>query len=143
MVSIKESKMLQFEKIKSIKSIGIKKYYDLEVPIYHNYVAQGIVHHNSGKDWTSSRLMCYALYWLLCLKNPQKYFALQDPKAPIEMVNVSFDEDQALYVYFKELKKEIAPFTPKQQGGRYSRREEWCDSSCLNFGHLVQKQKAA
>jgi hypothetical protein len=44
---------------------------------------------------------------------------------------------------FKELKKEIAPFTPKQQGGRYSRREEWCDSSCLNFGHLVQKQKAA
>ena len=61
----------------------------------------------SGKDFTSSRLMCYALYWLLSLKSPQKYFKLPDYKTAIEMVNVSFDEEQALQVYFKELKKAI------------------------------------
>lgn len=70
----------------------------------------------SGKDWTSSRLMCYALYWLLCLKRPHEYFKLKDPKAPIEMVNVSFDEDQALYVYFKELKKALGSTIDPKDG---------------------------
>jgi len=70
----------------------------------------------SGKDWTSSRLMCYALVWLTHLKNPQAYFGLTDPKAPIEMVNVSFDEDQALYVYFKELKKAMASTIDPRDG---------------------------
>jgi hypothetical protein len=70
----------------------------------------------SGKDWTSSRLMCYALYWLLCLKRPHEYFKMKDPKAPIEMINVSFDEDQALYVYFKELKKALGSTIDPKDG---------------------------
>ena len=38
----------KFKKIKSIKYYGEDDYYDMEVPKYHNYVAHGIVHHNSA-----------------------------------------------------------------------------------------------
>lgn len=61
----------------------------------------------SGKDFCCARIMTYALYWLLCLKNPQKYFNIKDKKSSIDLVNVSFDEDQAKDVYFKELKKAL------------------------------------
>ncbi len=77
----------------------------------------------SGKDWTSSRLMCYALYWLLCLKRPHEYFGLRDPKAPIEMVNVSFDEDQALNVYFKELKKALGSTIDPKDGKNWFEKQ--------------------
>jgi len=58
----------------------------------------------SGKDFTASRIMIYVIYWLLCLKEPQKYFGLGE-KAALDLINVSFNEDQAQFVYFSELKK--------------------------------------
>jgi hypothetical protein len=73
----------------------------------------------SGKDWTSSRLMAYAIYWLLCLKNPQQYFGFTDPKAPIDLINVSFDEDQAQNVFFKELKKALSSCINPKTGRKW------------------------
>jgi PBSX family phage terminase large subunit len=35
-----------------------KNIYDIGVPVYHNYVANGLIHHNSGK----SRILCYAAF---------------------------------------------------------------------------------
>lgn len=32
--------------------LGEKPIYDFNVPVYHNYVAAGVVHHNSGKSFT-------------------------------------------------------------------------------------------
>ena len=36
-------------------------YYDLTVPGSHNYLAEGIFHHNTGKDWNAGRSV---LWWL-------------------------------------------------------------------------------
>ena len=58
----------------------------------------------SGKDFTVSRMWTYTVYYLLCLKNPQAYFNLGIDTEPIDLVNVSFDEDQALSVFFKKFK---------------------------------------
>lgn len=39
--------------------MGRKPIYDFEVPIHHNYVAGGVVHHNSGKSFVAGWL-CFA-----------------------------------------------------------------------------------
>jgi len=62
----------------------------------------------SGKDFTAARIMVYTVYWLLCQRCPQKYFKMEDPKDAIDLVNISFNEDQAQFVYFKMLKKTLA-----------------------------------
>lgn len=48
------SKPLQLEssyndKVKSIESLGVDAYFDIHVPLTNNYVANGLVNHNSGK----------------------------------------------------------------------------------------------
>jgi len=88
----------------------------------------------SGKDWVSSRLMCYALYWLLCLKRPHQYFYMKDNKSPIEMVNISFDEDNALYVYFKELKKALGGTMDPKDG------KNWFEKRGMKIKETSKKQ---
>jgi len=61
-----------------------------------------------GKDWTAAGIMTLALCYLTHHKSPQRYFNYTSDKAPIDLVNVSFDEDQAQNVYFKYLKKMIS-----------------------------------
>lgn len=41
--------VISFDRIDSIEPIGQSEFYDFHVPIYNNYVAHGLVHHNSGK----------------------------------------------------------------------------------------------
>lgn len=36
--------------VASVKFVGVEKYYDLVVPDYHHYYAEGFIHHNSGKS---------------------------------------------------------------------------------------------
>lgn len=36
--------------IRSIGKVGVREYYDMFVPFYNNYVAEGIIHHNSLKS---------------------------------------------------------------------------------------------
>jgi len=38
-----------YDGVKSVEYIGDRAYFDLHVPGAHNYVAEGMVHHNSGK----------------------------------------------------------------------------------------------
>lgn len=38
-----------FEEVESIEYVGIRAYFDIHVPLTQNYVAEGLVHHNSGK----------------------------------------------------------------------------------------------
>lgn len=40
-----------WDEIVDITYVGEGDYYDLHVPIYNNYLAEGIVHHNSGKTY--------------------------------------------------------------------------------------------
>lgn len=46
-------------KIVTIEAKGLEQIYDFNVPMWHNYVAAGIVHHNSGKTQTVGGL-CFA-----------------------------------------------------------------------------------
>jgi hypothetical protein len=39
----------------TIKEVGEDHYYDLFVPIYNNYLTDGVVNHNSAKSWTVAR----------------------------------------------------------------------------------------
>ena len=52
-----QSLFYKSDTIKSIRKIGIQKYYDMEVPIYHNYVANNILHHNTGKTLVAIELI--------------------------------------------------------------------------------------
>ena len=65
--------VLEFTEIENIEEIGVQDYYDIEVPETECYFSQNILHHNSGKDRTISKLQVYTIYKLMCLKNPQKF----------------------------------------------------------------------
>jgi hypothetical protein len=97
---------MQFGKIISIKSVGVQKFYDLESPKYHNYIANGIVNHNSGKDMLAAIMHCYATYILLCMKNPHKYFDWPESEA-IDILNVAYSADQAASVYFVKFRERV------------------------------------
>lgn len=58
----------------------------------------------AGKDTMASRLLTYACYLLLCLRNPQKYFTLSSTDW-IDCINVAYSSDQAKYVFFDKLKQ--------------------------------------
>jgi len=95
-----------FAKIKSIKRIKKDIFYDLEVRKNHNYFANGILNHNSGKDWIVAIFFCRQVYKLLCLANPQKEYGL--PKGePIEFLNVAVSAEQANSVFFFKLQNMI------------------------------------
>jgi len=110
---------LKFTKIVSIKYKKEGDYYDFNVPVYHNYLLKGLLHHNSGKDFTVSRIWTYTIYWLLCLKNPQMYFRLGGDTEPIDLVNVSFDEEQAQHVFFKKFKSALGSVVNPATGKKW------------------------
>ena len=50
-------------RVKSIKKIGKRKYYDIFVPYFHTYIANGVLHHNSGKSWGAVQAVHQLLLW--------------------------------------------------------------------------------
>lgn len=55
----------------------------------------------AGKDWLIARVLVYVGYWLMCLKDPQKYFGI-GIGTPIDFANVSINSALAKDVFFKE-----------------------------------------
>lgn len=94
-------------KVKSIKFNRIDKFYDTNVPEYHNYIGNGILNHNSGKDSISAIAMTRMIYVLLSYKNPQLYFGGLDKTSPIDFVNIARSSHQAKNVYFMYLKNMV------------------------------------
>ena len=99
-------KTKKLDKIIKIEFYKKDIYYDLEVPVYHNYLANGLYNHNSGKDTLSALVICYITYFLLCCKNPQQILNLP-PDESIDIVNVAYSADQAMNVFFEKLKQRI------------------------------------
>ena len=46
-----------YSKVNKIEYYGTEEYYDLFVPYFHNYIANGFIHHNSGKSQAISRMV--------------------------------------------------------------------------------------
>lgn len=65
-------------KIKAIQYIGIRDTYDLTVRGDHNFALDvGVISKNStgtGKSTVATYSMCYELYKLMCLKNPNRFY---------------------------------------------------------------------
>lgn len=49
-----------YDVIESIEDVGIQDIYDLHVPLWNNYVAEGLIHHNSGK--TLAMVLSFLIY---------------------------------------------------------------------------------
>lgn len=109
--------MIRYDEIISIESVGKQEYYDLNVPETENYFdANGILHHNSGKDLTIACLLTYTVYFLCCLNDPQEELGIKTGE-PLDVVNVAFDADQAKSVFFEKfvrmIRKSVDPLTGK------------------------------
>ena len=70
----------------------------------------------SGKNTACARSLAYIAYWLTCLYNPQEYLKI-GKNTPIVLCNVSFREEHASGIFFKQfttcLKNTINPATGK------------------------------
>jgi hypothetical protein len=60
----------------------------------------------SGKDHTSTVGCAYAVYKLLCLKDPARYFG-KPPGDAIDIINVAINAQQAKNVFFKGFKTKV------------------------------------
>lgn len=60
----------------------------------------------SGKDYTSTIVMAYIVYLLLCLKDPAKYYGKPSGDT-IDLLNIAVNADQARNVFFAGFKKRI------------------------------------
>lgn len=60
----------------------------------------------AGKDFLCSVVVCYLVYVLLCLRDPQGYFGLADGES-LDVVNVAYNADQAKHVFFAKLRQRI------------------------------------
>lgn len=56
---------IPFETITHICPKGKQRYYDMHVPEFHNYIAHGLCHHNTGKTILALELL---RYWFKCGK---------------------------------------------------------------------------
>ena len=90
----------------------------------------------SGKDFFCIRIIIYTAYFLMCLKNPQKYFNFADNE-PIDLVNVSFSSTHAKDVFFKRLLTAVK-LTMNPKTGRNWFEEKGMD---LRDGQDVQVTK--
>ena len=52
---------ITYDMVVAIEPERVDHFYDMFVPIYNNYIGNGIVHHNSGKSYTASIWMMMAL----------------------------------------------------------------------------------
>lgn len=96
----------EWDTITGIQYLREDEYYDLEVPDTHNYVCEGFVSHNSGKDAIASLILLYIAYWCLCLESPQRFFNLPEGE-PIDLVNIAINAEQANSIFFEKVRQRV------------------------------------
>lgn len=71
-----------------------------------------------GKDYTIANLSALLVAWLLHLRNPHNYLGIKSGE-PIDIVNISFDEDQAKTVFFEKFQRLIRNTTNPKTGKNF------------------------
>jgi len=94
-----------WDRVESIEKLpGVQDVYDCVVDSHHhNFIANGIITHNSER---AAIMSAYLTYLVLCLRNPLKYFELL-PGSKITILNVSVSKKQAKDVVFSKIKSKI------------------------------------
>lgn len=90
------------DKIISIEEDGEDDFYTLTVDDAGCYMADGLVHSNSGKDFSSRVGFAYAIYKLHCLRDPIEYYG-KAHGTYIDLLNIAINADQARNVFFSPL----------------------------------------
>ena len=93
-----------WSKITSIEYLGEGPYWSMTVDGLHNYVANGFINKNSGKNQTIVIAFARIAYLLLCLREPQKYYRLAS-NSFIHMMNVALSATQAKSAFFKPMRE--------------------------------------
>lgn len=94
------------DKIKSIKYAGKQEVFATIVETGHNYMGNGFIHSNSGKDHVSTIACAYLVYKLLLLKDPAAYYGKPSGDA-IDILNIAINAQQAKNVFFKGFRSKI------------------------------------
>src|SRR5690606_366473 len=97
---------IYWDRIVSIEPIGKGVYWTLTQPNSSNYVGNGMISAQSGKDSSSTVACAYIVYQLLCLKNPQEYFGKPSGDY-IDIMNIAINAQQANNVFFKGLRARV------------------------------------
>jgi len=108
---------LFWDKITKIKYLRHDYYFDLDVPDYNSYVANGFISHNSGKDLVVSYLIAYFTYLLLNTRRLHDYFGVARDDY-MDVIVVAASQKQATNTLFKRISKWIqrpvfSKFNPK------------------------------
>ena len=93
-------------KIVEIRKSENEKVYDFTVDKDFSYQAEGVFHHNSGKDWVSRIIILRQIYKLLNLKSPQEYYGLSK-NSHFFLINVAPSGDNAEDAFFSELRSTV------------------------------------
>jgi len=94
---------IYWDQIRSIEIINDKELMDISVAGDNTYIANGAIHHNSGKTTKASILMWLSWFHLCCLeKSPQLYYDLA-PNSIIALMMFSRSERQSRQVTFTEV----------------------------------------
>lgn len=88
-----------WSRVKTVVPVGEDYYYDFHVPVLNHYIADGVVHHNSGKSYSS---VVKAL--LLAFRSQGEQHIYLEPTYP--MIN-----QVALPTWFKVMDKYNVPYT--------------------------------
>lgn len=114
-MSIPPVGLTHYTRIDTIEPDGNGDFYDLTVPVTHCYFDdQGILHHNSGKDWISARFCAWMAYVLLSMEDAKGWLRpgvriAADER--IDILNVAPKGDLAKQVFFEYLRRVcLSPF---------------------------------
>jgi len=94
----------------------------------------------SGKDRTSSKALCYAVYKLMCMKNPMEYLSAGAEKVPsiedkLELGNVCINSKLAKEVFFKYFKIMVRSCKNPKTG------RNWFVERGLNLRHNIKTRQ--
>lgn len=92
----------EFTWVESVAEAGDEDYYDIQMPGNHNYVSEGFLHHNSGKDFVTRISIIRVIYLLMCLKAPQAVYGKSSTDS-IDTINMAWNAYQAQQVFFAPL----------------------------------------
>lgn len=123
-------------KVVSVEFAGYKDVFDLEVEGVHNYaVSSGVFIHNSGKTFVAVVANLYKMYYLMCLRNPQKFHGLAEG-SPIVfgLFNIyKYLAGATSYQYMITWLRDMSPFFADQRGDHLRGDKKLSNKQVLNL----------
>jgi len=92
-----------WDRVKSVEFVGEEEVFDLDIPATRNFIANGVIVHNST---LAEVAMARIIYEVSCYRNPQKVYGMMESDKMF-FANISVTHSQAKRVVFEGLKGKI------------------------------------